>query len=47
MIPVTGRREEMALAFATIYGVVPETWVRAPGRVDLMGSHTDLTRDMC
>jgi galactokinase len=36
-----GRKEQMALTFAKVYGVVPETWVRAPGRVDLMGSHTD------
>ena len=28
-------------AFAARYGGPPTTWVRAPGRVDLMGSHTD------
>jgi galactokinase len=41
VITPTDRKERMALAFATIHGTVPTTWVRAPGRVDLMGSHTD------
>lgn len=27
--------------FARIFGAAPEVWARAPGRVDLMGSHTD------
>ena len=31
----------MAEAFTASYGTEPTTWVRAPGRVDLMGSHTD------
>ncbi|MCO5208977.1 MAG: galactokinase [Caldilinea sp.] len=36
--------ERMALmteAFAARYGHPPTLWTRAPGRVDLMGSHTD------
>ncbi|MEW6254047.1 MAG: galactokinase, partial [Planctomycetota bacterium] len=28
-------------AFAALYGSDPALWVQAPGRVDLMGSHTD------
>ncbi|MBP8973118.1 MAG: galactokinase [Anaerolineae bacterium] len=28
-------------AFAALYGGEPTLWVQAPGRVDLMGSHTD------
>ena len=28
-------------AFVGLYGTEPTVWVRAPGRVDLMGSHTD------
>jgi galactokinase len=35
------RREYIARAFTTRFGTEPSTWVRAPGRVDLMGSHTD------
>jgi galactokinase len=31
----------MASSFVTHYGAQPTIWVRAPGRVDLMGSHTD------
>lgn len=27
--------------FVELYGSAPELWTRAPGRVDLMGSHTD------
>ncbi len=37
-------RERQALIetkFIEIYGDVPTVWVQAPGRVDLMGSHTD------
>jgi galactokinase len=41
MIDQATRRKRMAEAFATSYGGEPTTWVRAPGRVDLMGSHTD------
>jgi galactokinase len=35
------RREAMCLEFAQHYGAEPTDWFRAPGRVDLMGSHTD------
>jgi len=37
-----GRREEaLGLEFAKRYDAQPAAWFRAPGRVDLMGSHTD------
>ena len=36
-----GRRAVMEDGFAARFGVRPTTWCRAPGRVDLMGSHTD------
>ncbi len=35
------RRDEIAQVFAQQFGTAPTLWVRAPGRVDLMGSHTD------
>ncbi|MEX1296872.1 MAG: galactokinase [Candidatus Limnocylindrales bacterium] len=35
------RTEALTLEFAKLYGVPPSDWFRAPGRVDLMGSHTD------
>lgn len=35
------RRASLTQAFAERFGGEPTTWVRAPGRVDLMGSHTD------
>ena len=35
------RRERLKTAFSNQYGAEPRLWVRAPGRVDLMGSHTD------
>jgi len=35
------RKSLMAQEFARRFGAPPELWVRAPGRVDLMGSHTD------
>jgi galactokinase len=35
------RRAAMAETFAAHFTGEPELWVRAPGRVDLMGSHTD------
>jgi galactokinase len=35
------RREAIQLEFAKLYGGPPSDWLRAPGRVDLMGSHTD------
>ena len=31
----------MAQEFTRRFGSAPELWARAPGRVDLMGSHTD------
>jgi galactokinase len=31
----------MASAFAERYGAPPTHWTRAPGRIDLMGTHTD------
>ncbi len=35
------RKELVAAAFEDRFGVRPTLWTRAPGRVDLMGSHTD------
>ncbi len=35
------RREYMTQLFRNRFGCEPELWARAPGRVDLMGSHTD------
>ncbi|MFO7635636.1 MAG: galactokinase [Caldilinea sp.] len=35
------RRTWMAAQFRQIFGTLPTLWTRAPGRVDLMGSHTD------
>jgi len=35
------RAEGVAACFRERYGSEPELWARAPGRVDLMGSHTD------
>ena len=35
------RREWMEDCFVEYYGLPPRRWSRAPGRVDLMGSHTD------
>ncbi len=35
------RSERMTAKFRDLYGREPEVRVRAPGRVDLMGSHTD------
>lgn len=35
------RKTILSLAFADRYGGEPSVWARAPGRVDLMGSHTD------
>jgi galactokinase len=37
----TERRTLVTEKFAEVYGSQPEVWARAPGRVDLMGSHTD------
>ena len=35
------RKSTIAEYFEKAFGGQPEIWVRAPGRVDLMGSHTD------
>ncbi len=35
------RRERVARWFEDNFGGAPVLWSRAPGRVDLMGSHTD------
>jgi galactokinase len=35
------RKALMTRQFRELYGAEPELWARAPGRVDLMGSHTD------
>lgn len=35
------RRDQMTQAFHQRFGETPSLWSRAPGRVDLMGSHTD------
>jgi galactokinase len=35
------RKQQMTAAFRAHYEAAPAVWVRAPGRVDLMGSHTD------
>jgi galactokinase len=35
------RMANVRAAFAALYGGEPTLWVQAPGRVDLMGSHTD------
>lgn len=35
------RKSLIEREFIKIYKSEPQTWVRAPGRVDLMGSHTD------
>jgi galactokinase len=35
------RQARILKAFGSRFGGTPEVWVRAPGRVDLMGSHTD------
>jgi galactokinase len=38
---VQGRSDLLGREFNARFGGLPELWVRAPGRVDLMGSHTD------
>lgn len=35
------RKATIEARFVELYGSQPELWSRAPGRVDLMGSHTD------
>jgi len=41
MNPPGERREQLARVFQQRFGGAPTVWCRAPGRVDLMGSHTD------
>lgn len=41
MNPITHRRQQIAADFQQRFGTPPQLWARAPGRVDLMGSHTD------
>ncbi len=41
MEAVSERATYVRGAFAALYGTEPTLWVQAPGRVDLMGSHTD------
>ncbi|MCO6450554.1 MAG: galactokinase [Caldilineales bacterium] len=38
---ISERRRMMESAFVRRFGGAPTVWTRAPGRVDLMGSHTD------
>jgi len=35
------RRQRIRSEFQKLFGKLPSLWARAPGRVDLMGSHTD------
>ncbi len=41
MMTTHERQEFMRQEFRRVFGGEPGVWVRAPGRVDLMGSHTD------
>lgn len=41
MMTERARRDLIAQVFAQHFGHTPALWCRAPGRVDLMGSHTD------
>src|SRR5512133_1950647 len=38
---INQRIAEMTNRFKEMFGEEPTVWVQAPGRVDLMGSHTD------
>jgi galactokinase len=38
---ISARQTMVTRRFEELFGAPPEIWVRAPGRVDLMGSHTD------
>lgn len=38
---IDSRKEQIYYSFRETYGKSPLVWTRAPGRVDLMGSHTD------
>jgi galactokinase len=35
------RKSVVEAKFTSLFGISPSLWVQAPGRVDLMGSHTD------
>ena len=35
------RRKQLAETFGKLFGGEPEAWVKSPGRVDLLGIHTD------
>jgi galactokinase len=37
----SNRKAQVAAKFSERFGHTPQYWARAPGRVDLMGSHTD------
>jgi galactokinase len=39
--PAADRAESVAACFREKFASAPQLWARAPGRVDLMGSHTD------
>jgi galactokinase len=41
MMSISDRRAAVLTAFEKRYHARPTVWARAPGRVDLMGSHTD------
>jgi galactokinase len=41
LMNVRTRKDEITARFMALYGQPPQVWSRAPGRVDLMGSHTD------
>jgi galactokinase len=41
MMDMVERKAMIGAKFREFYGAEPEVWARAPGRVDLMGSHTD------
>jgi galactokinase len=41
MNDLTARQDVVTRRFVELFGAAPEVWARAPGRVDLMGSHTD------
>ncbi|MCY2989149.1 MAG: galactokinase [Planctomycetota bacterium] len=41
MTSATDRQQQVAEVFQRRFGTMPQLWARAPGRVDLMGSHTD------
>lgn len=41
MTQLWDRKEQIESKFVQIFGKLPQIWVQAPGRIDLMGSHTD------